>query len=187
MIVSSPMNEEELRNMMYTASKYDNSAWAIRYPRGRATGMDYPEGFNPMEIGKGVQLREGEEVAILSFGPFGNYVSEAADDLAKEGVKVGHFNMRFAKPLDVDLIQDVCRNYKHIITIEDGTKLGGFGSAITEYLADKPYHIPTTIMGVPDRIVEHGTQEELHDEVGLTPEGIKAKVREVLQTKSIKT
>lgn len=187
MIVSSPMNEEELRNMMYTASKYDNSAWAIRYPRGRATGMDYPEGFNPMEIGKGVQLREGEEVAILSFGPFGNYVSEAADDLAKEGVKVGHFNMRFAKPLDVDLIQDVCRNYEHIITIEDGTKLGGFGSAITEYLADKPYHIPTTIMGVPDRIVEHGTQEELHDEVGLTPEGIKAKVREVLQTKSIKT
>jgi 1-deoxy-D-xylulose-5-phosphate synthase len=185
MIVSSPLNEEGLRNMMYTASKYDESAWAIRYPRGRATGMDYPEGFNPMEIGKGTKLRAGDDIAILSFGPFGNYVMEAADDLAGEGINVGHFDMRFAKPLDTDLIDEVCHSYERIITIEDGTKLGGFGSAVAEYLADKPHHIPTTIMGVPDRIVEHGTQEELHQEVGLTPEGIKSKVKEVLQTLSL--
>ncbi|MDZ7680941.1 MAG: 1-deoxy-D-xylulose-5-phosphate synthase [Fodinibius sp.] len=167
MIVSSPLNEEELRDMMYTASKYEECAWAIRYPRGRATGMDVPEGFKSMEIGKGKCLREGEEIAILSFGPFGNYVMEAADDLEEEGIKVGHYNMRFAKPLDTELIDEICHTYDRIITIEDGTKLGGFGSAVTEYLADKPHHIPTTIMGVPDRIAEHGTQQELHREVRL--------------------
>lgn len=185
-IVSSPMNEEELRDMMYTASKYEECAWAIRYPRGRATGMDVPEGFKSMEIGKGECLREGDEIAILSFGPFGNYVMEAADDLEEEGINVGHYNMRFAKPLDTDLIDEICQGYDRIITIEDGTKLGGFGSAVAEYLADKPHHIPTTIMGVPDRIVEHGTQEELHQEVGLDPEGIKDKVREVLKSASLK-
>jgi 1-deoxy-D-xylulose-5-phosphate synthase len=186
MIVSSPMNEEELRDMMYTASNYDECAWAIRYPRGRATGMDVPEGFKSMEIGKGECLREGDEIAILSFGPFGNYVMDAADDLEKEGINIGHYNMRFAKPLDTDLIDEICHSYDRIITIEDGTKLGGFGSAVTEYLADKPHHIPTTIMGVPDRIVEHGTQQELHQEVGLDPEGIKEKVREVMKASSVK-
>ncbi|MCW9709212.1 1-deoxy-D-xylulose-5-phosphate synthase [Fodinibius salsisoli] len=185
MIVSSPLNEEELRDMMYTASEYNEAAWAIRYPRGRATGMEYPKGFKSMEIGKGTQLRAGEDIAILSFGPFGNYVMEAADDLAEEGINIGHYNMRFAKPLDTDLIDQVCHSYERIITIEDGTRLGGFGSAVAEYLADKPHHIPTTIMGVPDRIVEHGTQEDLHREVGLDPESIKAKVKEVMQTMSL--
>ncbi|GAA5523196.1 1-deoxy-D-xylulose-5-phosphate synthase [Aliifodinibius salicampi] len=187
MIVSSPMNEEELRDMMYTASKYEDAAWAIRYPRGRATGMDYPEGFKDMEIGKGQKVRDGDEIAILSFGPFGNYVIEAADNLVEIGIDVGHFNMRFAKPLDTDLIDEICHSFEHIITIEDGTRLGGFGSAVTEYLADKPYHIPTTIMGVPDRIVEHGTQEELHAEVGLDPKGIQEKVQEVMKVHSLKT
>ncbi|NBB77056.1 MAG: 1-deoxy-D-xylulose-5-phosphate synthase, partial [Bacteroidetes bacterium] len=184
MIISSPLNEEELRDMMYTASKYEEAAWAIRYPRGEATGMEIPEGFKHMEIGKGEQLREGDEIAILSFGPMGNYVIEVADDLADEGIEVGHFNMRFAKPLDTDLIKQICQTYRHIITIEDGTKLGGFGSAIAEFLADKPYHIPVSIMGVPDRIVEHGTQRQLHDEVGIGPDGIKEKVREVLEVKT---
>ncbi len=185
MIVSSPLNEQELRDMMYTASKYEECAWAIRYPRGRATGMETSDKFHSVEIGKGEQLREGDEVAILSFGPFGNYVMEAADDLAEEGINVGHFNMRFAKPLDTELIDKVCHTYNHIITIEDGTKLGGFGSAVAEHLSDKPHHIPTTIMGVPDRIVEHGTQKELHREVGLDPEGIKNKVRKLLETQSL--
>lgn len=187
MIISSPLNEQELRDMMYTASKYEECAWAIRYPRGRATGMETRDGFRSMEIGKGEQLREGDDIAILSFGPFGNYVMEAADDLAAKGVNIGHYNMRFAKPLDTDLIDEVCHTYKHIITIEDGTRTGGFGSAIAEYLADKPHHVPTTIMGAPDRIVEHGTQEELHAEVGLDPVGIKEKVREVLERYSLKT
>lgn len=179
MIISAPLNEEELRNMMYTASKYEEAAWAIRYPRGEATGMDIPEGFKSMEIGKGQCLREGDEIAILSFGTIGNYVIESADVLTEEGLNIGHYNMRFAKPLDTDLIDEVCHSYDRIITIEDGTKLGGFGSAVAEYLSDKPHHVPVTIMGVPDRIVEHGTQRELHDEVGIGPDGITEQVKEL--------
>ncbi|HET6528414.1 MAG TPA: 1-deoxy-D-xylulose-5-phosphate synthase [Balneolaceae bacterium] len=185
-VISSPLNEQELRDMMYTASKYEEAAWAIRYPRGKATGMEMRDGFQPMKIGKGECLRLGDDVAVLSFGPIGKYVIEAADDLVKEDIKVSHFNMRFAKPLDTDLIDEICHTYEHIITIEDGTKLGGFGSAVAEYLSDKPHHIPVSIMGVPDRIIEHGTQEELHRDVGLDSEGIKQKVREVLKSHSLK-
>lgn len=183
MIISSPLNEEELRDMMFTASTYEDDAWAIRYPRGEATGMDIPEGFKSMEIGKGKCLRDGNEIAVLSFGPIGNYVIEAADTLAEEGIHVGHYNMRFAKPLDTDLIDEICHTYDRIITIEDGTRLGGFGSAVVEYLADKPHHIPTTIMGVPDSIVEHGTQRELHDEVGIGPDGIIKQVKSLVANK----
>lgn len=183
MIISSPLNEEELRDMMFTASKYEDAAWAIRYPRGEATGMEIPEGFKPMEIGKGTCLRKGDGIAILSFGPIGNYVIEAADTLKKEGINVGHYNMQFVKPLDTELIDEVCHTYDRIITIEDGTKLGGFGSAVAEYLADKPHHIPTTIMGVPDCIVEHGTQRQLHDEVGIGPDGIIKQVKSLIGNK----
>lgn len=180
MIVSSPLNEQDLRDMMYTASKYEESAWAIRYPRGKATGMDIREGFSPLEIGKGTTIREGESAAILSFGPIGNYVIEATELLSEEGIEVGHYDMRFAKPLDTDLIDQVLYNYDHIITIEDGTKLGGFGSAIAEYVVSKPGRVPVTIMGVPDRIVEHGTQRQLHDEVGIGPDGIIAEVKKAI-------
>lgn len=186
MIISSPLNEEELRDMMFTASNYEEAAWAIRYPRGEATGMEIPDGFKTMEIGKGECLREGDDIAVLSFGPIGNYVTEAAERLDEDGIHIGHFNMRYAKPLDTALIEAVCNRYQRIITIEDGTRLGGFGSAVTEFLADKPYHIPTTIMGVPDRIVEHGTQRQLHDEVGIGPDGIVEKVREIMKDSSIK-
>ncbi|HEX6982017.1 MAG TPA: transketolase C-terminal domain-containing protein, partial [Balneolaceae bacterium] len=186
MVVSSPMNEQELRDMMCAASKYEEAAWAIRYPRGKATGMEVRNEFQPMEVGKGECIREGDEVAVLSFGPIGNYVMEAADELAEEGISIGHFNMRFAKPLDTDLIDEICHTYERIITIEDGTKLGGFGSAVAEYLSDKAHHIPVSMMGVPDQIVEHGTQEELYKEVGLDPESIKKKVREVLNSHSLK-
>ncbi|MDX1671713.1 MAG: 1-deoxy-D-xylulose-5-phosphate synthase [Balneolaceae bacterium] len=179
MIVSSPMNEQELRDMMFTASKYEEAAWAIRYPRGKATGMKVRKAFRPMEIGKGEMVRSGEDVAILTFGPIGNYVTEAAERLEQEGIKIGHYNMRFAKPLDTDLINEVCHNYERIITLEDGTRMGGFGSAVVEYLSDKDQRVPVTIMGVPDRVVEHGTQRQLHDEVGIGPDGIVQKVREL--------
>ncbi|MDZ7772624.1 MAG: 1-deoxy-D-xylulose-5-phosphate synthase [Balneolaceae bacterium] len=186
MVVSSPLNEQELRDMMYTASRYEEQAWAIRYPRGRATGMETRKEFHSVELGKGRCLREGDEVAVLSFGPFGNYVIEAADALSEEGIEVGHFDMRFAKPLDTDLIDRVCRDYRAVITIEDGTRMGGFGSAVAEYLVQQPGRVPVTIMGVPDRIVEHGTQRELHEEVGLDPESIAAQVRRCLETTAVK-
>lgn len=180
MIVSSPMNEQELRDMMYTASDYNEAAWAIRYPRGRSTGMSVREGFLKTEIGKGRVIREGENVAVLSFGPIGKYVIEASKKLSKEEIEIGHFDMRYAKPLDTDMIDHVLNEYDHIITIEDGAKMGGFGSAVTEYVAEKGFGVSVKIMGVPDRIVEHGTQRELHDEVGIGPDGIISEVKKRL-------
>lgn len=180
MIVSSPMNEQELRDMMYTASEYNDAAWAIRYPRGRSTGMKLREEFKKTEIGKGRIIREGDKVAVLSIGPIGNYVTEASETLANEGVEIGHFDMRYAKPLDTEMIDYVLASYHQIITIEDGTKLGGFGSAVAEYVAEKGVAVSVKIMGVPDSIIEHGTQRELHDEVGIGPDGIIEQVKKSL-------
>lgn len=179
LIISSPFNEQDLRDMMYTASRFEDSAWAIRYPRGKATGMEM-KGFNSIEIGKGQCLKEGESVAVLSFGPIGKYVTEADDILRPEGINIGHYDMRFAKPLDTELIDEICLKYDHIITLEDGARLGGFGSAVAEYIAEKQSKPTLKIMGLPDRIIEHGTQEELHTEVGIDADGIIKNIREVL-------
>jgi 1-deoxy-D-xylulose-5-phosphate synthase len=180
MIVSSPMDEQDLRDMMYTSSEYNDGAWAIRYPRGRSTGMAVREGFETTEIGKGRIINEGDDLAILSFGPIGNYVTEAGAQLAKDGIDIGHFDMCYAKPLDTEMIDHVLKNYRRVITIEDGTKLGGFGSAVAEYVAEKGAGVPVKIMGVPDEIIEHGTQRELHDEVGIGPDGIVKQVKDLL-------
>jgi len=180
MIVSSPMDEQELRDMMFTSSEYNDGAWAIRYPRGRSTGMAVREEFETTEIGKGRIIKEGNDLAILSFGPIGNYVVEAEKQLEKNGTEIGHFDMRYAKPLDTSMIDHVLEKYSRIITIEDGTKLGGFGSAVAEYVAEKGCGVSVKIMGVPDTIVEHGTQRELHDEVGIGPEGIVDQVKKSL-------
>src|SRR6056297_191713 len=180
MIVSSPMDEQDLRDMMYTSVDFNDGAWAIRYPRGRATGMEVREGFQKTEIGKGRTIQEGDDLAILSFGPIGNYVKEASESLAGEGINIGHFDMRYAKPLDTDLIDHVLSNYNRIITIEDGTKLGGFGSAVVEYVAEQGVGVSVKIMGVPDEIVEHGTQRQLHDEVGIGPDGIVGQVKRLI-------
>ncbi len=180
MIVSSPMNEQELRDMMYTSSEFNDASWAIRYPRGQATGMEVREGFEHMEIGKGRTLKEGDDIAILSFGPIGNYATEAISRMEAEGVIVGHYDMRYAKPLDEELLDEIAMKYSHIITLEDGCKMGGFGSAVAEYLIEKDHKPTMNIMAVPDRIVEHGTQRELHDEVGIGPDGIVEAIQKAL-------
>lgn len=180
MIVSSPLNEQDLRDMLYTASEYGEAAWSIRYPRGRATGMQVRDGFKKIDIGKGQIIKDGDDVVVLSFGPIGKYVIEASERLSDDGVEIGHVDMRFAKPLDTDMIDFVLENYSSVITLEDGTKLGGFGSAVTEYVAGKGAGIPVKIMGVPDQIVEHGTQRELHDEVEIGPDGIIKEVKKAL-------
>lgn len=180
MIISSPMNEQELRDMLYTASIFDDAAWAIRYPRGRATGMSLREGFEKTDIGKGRIIREGDKVALLSFGPIGKYVIEAAEKLELEEIQIGHFDMRYAKPLDTDLIDQILLRYDSIITIEDGSILGGFGSAVAEHVASKGAAVPVKIMGIPDIIIEHGTQRELHDEVGIGPNAIIDEVKKSL-------
>lgn len=179
-IISSPLNEQDLRDMMFTASEYNEAAWAIRYPRGASTGMDVRQHFQKIEIGKGICIQEGEEIAVLSFGPIGKYVTEASIQLEQEDIRVGHYDMRYAKPLDVNLIDEICQKYAHIVTLEDGTKLGGFGSAVAEYLAEKRNSPTLTIMGLPDRIIEHGTQEELHAEVGIDAKALVEVVKQKL-------
>jgi len=183
MVVSSPMDEQELRDMMYSASKYNDGAWAIRYPRGRATGMKIRREFQDVQIGKGREVEEGDSVAVLSFGPIGNYVQEASARLKEDHIQIGHYDMRYAKPLDTDLIDYVIESYDQIITLEDGTKLGGFGSAVAEYVAEKGAGIPVKILGVPDEIIEHGSQRELHDQVGIGPDGIVKTVKDILGIK----
>lgn len=181
MVISSPLNEQDLRDMMFTASTFEDASWAIRYPRGKATGMTVRQEFETLEIGKGIELREGENIAVLSFGPIGKYVITAADDLAEEGINIGHYDMRFAKPLDEKLIDEICEKYDHIITLEDGAKMGGFGSAVAEYIIEKENRPSVKILGIPDVVVEHGTQEELHDEVGIGVKGIREAVVSILE------
>ncbi|MCA1801029.1 MAG: 1-deoxy-D-xylulose-5-phosphate synthase [Rhodothermaceae bacterium] len=177
MVVSAPMDEIELRDLMYTASLHEEGPFSIRYPRGETCGFELPEDYRLMPVGKGKYLRKGENVAVLSFGTIGNYVTEALDNLKNEGIYAGHFNMIFAKPLDEELIKEAARSYNHLITIEDGARMGGFGSAVLEYMADAGLLTPVTLMGVPDRLVEHGSQLELHREIGIDPVSIANRIR----------
>lgn len=167
MIVSAPMNEQELRNLMYTASlPRTKTAFSIRYPRGQGVMPNWRTPFEAIEIGTGRIIREGEELAILSIGHIGNYAVEVCERLQKRGVSIGHYDMRFVKPLDEKLLHRIFSIYKKIITIEDGCIQGGFGSAILEFMADHHYQAEVKRLGIPDRVVEHGEQAELHHECG---------------------
>ncbi|MCU0397412.1 MAG: 1-deoxy-D-xylulose-5-phosphate synthase [Cyclobacteriaceae bacterium] len=173
MIVSSPMNEQELRNLMYTASiPRKGTAFSIRYPRGQGVMPEWRKPMEAIEIGKGRKLREGDDLAILTIGHIGNYAVEACDRLEEQGIHVGHFDMRFVKPLDEGLLHEILGTYTKIVTIEDGCIQGGFGSAVLEFMADHRYMAEVVRLGIPDRIVEHGEQIELHKECGFDPEHI---------------
>ncbi|TNE70367.1 1-deoxy-D-xylulose-5-phosphate synthase [bacterium] len=177
MILCAPMNEIELRNMMFTGLKQSVGSFAIRYPRGNAENFITGNGFEEMEIGKGRILNEGDSVVILSYGTIGLEAEKAVKNLESQGISVGHYDMRFAKPLDEKLVIHAMRTYNRIITIEDGTVLGGFGSAVAEFVASQEKPITVTIMGVPDRLVEHGEPHELFAEIGLNAAGIEQKVK----------
>jgi 1-deoxy-D-xylulose-5-phosphate synthase len=178
MIVSAPLNEEELRNLMYTAQLENNGPFSIRYPRGRGVMPDWKTSFKKIKIGKGQQIRKGDDIAILSIGHVGNYVIEASKILAKSyQMDVAHYDMRFAKPIDEEILHDVGKNFKAVITIEDGTVVGGFGSAVLEFMNDHGYNPVIKRMGVPDRFIEQGTPQELHHECGFDVEGIIKEVK----------
>lgn len=181
-VVAAPMNEAELRNLMYTAQlPRTELAFSIRYPRGQGV---MPEWRTPMEaiaIGTGRKLREGNELAILTLGHIGNYAVEVCERLARQNISIGHYDMRFAKPLDEKLLHEIFSQYKKIITVEDGCLQGGFGSAILEFMADNNLHAEVRRLGIPDRIVEHGEQHELHHECGFDAEGIERTVVEMLE------
>jgi 1-deoxy-D-xylulose-5-phosphate synthase len=180
MVVAAPMNEEELRDMMYTSQLPGEGAITIRYPRGQGVMPEWKTPMKAMNIGEGRKLRDGDNLAILTLGHIGNYATEAAGILAEEGISVGHYDMRFAKPLDEKLLHSIFKNHKYIITVEDGCILGGFGSAIVEFMAEHGYTSKVKRLGIPDRIVEHGEQLELHKECGFDPEGIVVSCKELL-------
>jgi 1-deoxy-D-xylulose-5-phosphate synthase len=165
MIIGAPMNEQELRNMMYTAQLDENTLpFVIRYPRGEGVMPHWQTPFEKMNIGKGELVQEGTEIAILSLGHPGNFVVKACAKLALLGYKPAHYNMRFVKPIDESILHDVGKNFKHVITIEDGTIVGGFGSACLEFFALHQYTPIVKMLGIPDRIVEHGKPAELYRE-----------------------
>lgn len=185
LIVAAPMNERELRNMMYTAQLDSNELpFVIRYPRGEGVNADlqkdtmatkYP--FEAMQIGQGRKLKEGEEIAILSLGHLGNFAAAAIRDVRADGINPGHYDMRFVKPLDEVMLHEVFSKYAKIITVEDGTVVGGFGSAVLEFMSEHGYKADVKIMGIPDRLVEHGTPKELYKEIGLDAAAIAETLR----------
>jgi 1-deoxy-D-xylulose-5-phosphate synthase len=173
MVIAAPMNEQELRNMMYTAQLDENKMpYVIRYPRGEGVMPVWQTPFEKMITGQGELVQEGEEIAILSIGHPGNFVISACQKLESQGVRPAHFNMRFVKPLDEEIMHQVGKSYKKVITIEDGTVVGGFGSACLEFFAEHNYQVEVKILGIPDRLVEHGKPAELHKECGYDKEAI---------------
>jgi 1-deoxy-D-xylulose-5-phosphate synthase len=172
MIVSAPMNEEELRNLMYTAQLKNHGPFSIRYPRGRGMMADWKKPFREIPVGKGRLIRKGTDIAILSIGTAGNLAAEAINRLEDSGISIAHYDMRFVKPLDEDLLHKVFKRFRQVITVEDGSLAGGFGSAVLEFMADHAYQCQVKRLGVPDRFIEHGTQAELYRECGFDAEGI---------------
>jgi 1-deoxy-D-xylulose-5-phosphate synthase len=171
LVVSAPMNEEELRNLMYTGSLY-GGPFSIRYPRGNGVMPDWKTPFQRIPVGQGRCIKTGEGVAILTLGHIGNYAVEACESLEKEGLNPAHYDMRFVKPLDEKLLHEIFTNFKKVITVEDGCLMGGFGSAVLEWMVDQGYQAQVKRLGIPDGIIEHGEQLELHRDCGFDPEGI---------------
>lgn len=182
MIVSAPMNESELRNLMYTAQlPRDETAFSIRYPRGQGVMEHWRTPFEAIEIGTGRKIKDGEELAVLTIGHIGNYAMSVCEKLEQQGINIAHYDLRFVKPLDEKLLHEVFSNYKKIITVEDGCLQGGFGSAVLEFMVDNSYTSEVKRLGIPDAIIEHGEQIELHNECGFGPEGIEKAVMSMLE------
>lgn len=181
LIVSAPMNEQELRNLMYTAQQDHLGPFCIRYPRGLGVMPEWQTPFERMEIGKGRTVIEGEDVAILTFGHVGNSAIEAIARLNRHEIFPALYDMRFVKPLDEELLHEIADKFKYIITVEDGCLQGGFGSAVLEFYSDHQYHMNIVRLGIPDKVIEHGSQEQLHKECGYDPESIVNAVEKILE------
>jgi 1-deoxy-D-xylulose-5-phosphate synthase len=174
--IASPLNETELRNLMYTAQLPDKGAFVIRYPRGMGVLTDWKKEMQEIEVGTGVCLKEGKDLAVLTIGPIGNIAAKAIKSAEKEGISVAHYDMRFLKPLDEKLLHEIGKKFSRIITIEDGVKIGGLGSAVLEFMAENKYSVSVKCLGLPDEFVEHGTIDELYNLVGLDEKSIKAEI-----------
>ncbi len=177
--LASPMDECELRRLMYTAQLPGKGTFVIRYPRGKGVRTDWKCPLEEVEVGTGRTLREGNDVAVLSYGPLGNDVQRAIDELQQEGntISVAHYDLRFAKPLDTVLLTTVAQRFSRIVTIEDGARAGGIGSAVLEWMSDHHFTPELTRLGLPDNFVEHGTVAQLREIVGLDIESIKKAIK----------
>lgn len=171
LIVSAPMNESELRNLMYTAQLRDQGPFAIRYPRGRGVLPEWQTPMEEIEIGKGREISTGTDIAVISFGHVGNFVQEALVDVGNT-TSVAHYDLRFVKPLDTQLLHEIFSQFNKIITVEDGAIMGGMGSAILEFASDHNYTAKIVRLGIPDEFIHHGTQEELQADCGFDAKGI---------------
>jgi 1-deoxy-D-xylulose-5-phosphate synthase len=181
MIVSAPMNEAELRDLMYTAQLDSNELpFVIRYPRGEGMLVDWKTPMKEIKVGTGRKLKDGKEIAVLTFGHPGNFAAAAIRDVKQEGINPAHYDMRFVKPLDEEMLHEVFSNYNKVITVEDGTIVGGFGSAILEFMNEHGYKADVKILGIPDSLVEHGTPKQLYDEIGIDANGIAAVLRKMV-------
>lgn len=178
MVISAPMNEAELRNLMYTAQlESTDLPFVIRYPRGEGVMSEWRKPMEEIKIGTGRKLKDGKAIAILSLGHPGNFAAAAIRDLRNEGITPAHYDMRFAKPLDEQLLHEALSKYEKIITVEDGTVIGGFGSAVLEFMQQHGYKNEVHILGIPDKVVEHGTLKELHKECGYDANAIAEAIR----------
>jgi 1-deoxy-D-xylulose-5-phosphate synthase len=172
MTVSAPMNEEELRNLMYTAQQEDMGAFVIRYPRGNGVMTDWKKPMKAIPVGKGRKLRDGKDIAILTIGPVGNLAMDACNNLSKQGIEAAHYDMRFAKPIDEMLLHEVFSKHDKVITVEDGSIIGGMGSAVVEFMSSNGYMAQVKRLGIPDQFIDHGEQKELYAECGFDAQGI---------------
>ena len=180
MTVSAPMNEAELRNLMYTAQQENMGPFSIRYPRGKGVMTEWKTAFQKIKVGTGRKLTSGSDVAILTIGHPGNFAQEAIDKLSKEGISVAHYDMRFVKPIDEIMLHEVFTKFDKIITVEDGCVMGGFGSAVIEFMADQGYSANIKRLGIPDEFIHHGTQPELWADCGFDTAAITKAVKEII-------
>ncbi len=186
MIVSAPMNESELRNLMYTSQLENKGPFSIRYPRGNGVMLEWKTPMKEIKVGTGRKLTNGEDLAILTIGHPGNFAVEAITELKEKGLSVAHYDMRFVKPIDEVMLHEVFSKFKKVITIEDGCLMGGFGSAVVEFMADHNYSAQVVRLGIPDKYVHHGTQKELWAECGFDKAAIVAKAKEMLDYSEVK-
>jgi len=184
MTVAAPMNEAELRNLMYTAQLENKGTFSIRYPRGIGVMTEWKTPFKEIKVGTGRKLTNGDDIAILTIGHPGNFTQKAIESLKKEGVSVAHYDMRFVKPIDEVMLHEVFSKFNKVITVEDGCIMGGFGSAVIEFMADHKYQAEVKRLGIPDTYIHHGKVEELHAECGFDTNGIISTVREMLGIKA---
>lgn len=183
MIVSAPMNEEELRNLMFTAQLPNKGPFSIRYPRGNGVMVDWKKPMREIKIGTGRKVTNGNDIAILTIGHPGNFAQEALTELAELGVSVAHYDMRFVKPIDETVLHEVFTKFKKVITVEDGCLMGGFGSAVLEFMVDQKYTAEVVRLGIPDEYIHHGTQEELWEDCGFNAAAITKTVCKMLSIK----